>query len=332
MRLEEDNHQLDYYGADLLNPPFQSRYRSMNLAAYGEAEWRLPYAMTLAFGLRVEDHGSDYRDSNGAKFSPSNTMVGGHLSLTGDLDATSTWYATLSRGYKAGGFNIGLYVPPDLLEFDPEYLWNLESGVHLRNEAHTLQADLSAFYMWREDQQVAQSYQLDPGDPLSYVFFTDNAARGRNYGLEATLNWRATGSLQFGATLGLLASSYLDYRYGERDLDGREQAYAPPWQYSLSAEWNGATGWMARADLTGSAAYYFDTSHDQQSRPYTLLNLKAGYAAGQWSVYAWMRNALDEDYAVRGFYFGLEPPDFENRLYVQRGDPRIAGVTVSWAL
>ncbi|MFO1406939.1 MAG: TonB-dependent receptor [Steroidobacteraceae bacterium] len=330
--LGEDNHQLDYYGADLLNPPFQSRFDALNLAAYGEAEWRLADRMTLSAGLRVENHAADYRDSNGAKFSPSNTMVGGHLSLTGELGATDTWYATLARGYKAGGFNIGLYVPPDLLEFDPEYLWNLETGVHLRNGARDLEADLAVFYMWRQDEQVAQSYQLDPGDPLSYIFFTDNAASGRNYGLEASVQWLPAREWRFGATLGLLASSYLDYRYGERDLDGREQANAPPWQYSVSAQWGAGEGWMARADVTGSAAFYFDTSHDQKSKPYALVNLKTGYARGAWSVYAWIRNAFDEDYAVRGFYFGLEPPDFQNRLYVQRGDPRLVGITLGWSM
>jgi hypothetical protein len=33
---------------------------------------------------------------------------------------------------------------------------------------------------------------------------------------------------------------------------------------------------------------------------------------------------------VRGFYFGNEPPDFPNKLYVQRGDPRAFGLTVSY--
>jgi outer membrane receptor protein involved in Fe transport len=47
-------------------------------------------------------------------------------------------------------------------------------------------------------------------------------------------------------------------------------------------------------------------------------------------VQAWIRNVTDEDYAVRGFYFGLEPPDYANKLYVQRGDGRLAGITVQW--
>jgi len=87
-----------------------------------------------------------------------------------------------------------------------------------------------------------------------------------------------------------------------------------------------------RADLSGSDWFYFDASHDQKSRPYTLVHVKAGYAAGRWSVYAWGRNVFDERYAVRGFYFGLEPPDFADRLYVQQGDPRQYGLTITWSL
>ena len=223
-------------------------------------------------------------------------------------------------------------MPDDRREFEPEYLWNLETGLRHASADGTLSGELAVFYMWRESQQVATSFQLDPGDPLSYVFFTDNAARGRNFGLEASVAWRPHEAVTLGATLGLLHSEYLDYRYGDRDLDGREQAHAPGYQYSLSAEWNAGRGWMARADVTGSDDFYFDASHDQKSQPYALVNLKAGYAADRWAVYAWARNVFDERFAVRGFYFGLEPPDFANQLYVQQGDPRRIGVTVTWSL
>jgi iron complex outermembrane recepter protein len=332
LRLTENNLQRDYFESELMNPPLKSTYDATNVAAYGETEWRIKGGMTLSAGLRVETRSADYHDSNDAAFSPTNTMVGGHLSLTGDLGSDSRWYATLARGYKAGGFNIGQYIPENLLEYDPEYLWNLEAGLHLRDPSSTLSADLAVFYMWRIDEQVSASYQVDPGDPLSYVFYTSNAAQGRNYGLEATLAWRVRPSLLLDATLGLLGSEYLDYQYANRDLDGREQASAPPYQYSLSAEWGEGQGWMARADVTGCASFYFDTSNDQKSKPYVLVNLKAGYVADRWSVHAWARNAFDEDYAVRGFYFGLEPPDFADRLYIQRGDPRLAGVTFTWSL
>lgn len=329
LRLEEDSLQHDYFASDLLRDPLTTDYTATNIAGYGEAEWALPGALSVTAGLRVESRESSYDDSDGTSFDPRDTMFGGHLSLQGRLGA-GQWYTTLSRGYKAGGFNIGASVPGDAREFEPEYLWNLEAGVRLVDTAAGWQAELAVFHMWRESQQVAASFQLDPGDPLSYVFYTDNAASGRNYGLEASGTWQPVERLTLGASLGLLHTEYLDYAYGERDLDGREQAHAPGYQYSLSAQWGGEVGWMARADFTGVDAFYFDTSHDQRSEPYTLLNLKAGYARGRWAVHAWVRNVTDEVYAVRGFYFGLEPPDYANELYVQRGDGRLAGLTLQW--
>jgi len=329
LRLQEDSQQHDYFAAGLLRDPLETDYQATNIAGYGEAEWPLAGGLSLTAGLRVETREARYDDSDGTRFNPSDTMFGGQLSLQGPVRA-GQWYTTLSRGYKAGGFNIGASVPEDVREFQPEYLWNLEAGVRLGDAAARWQAELAVFHMWREEQQVAASFQLDPGDPLSYVFYTDNAASGRNLGLEASGSWQPLEQLTFAASLGLLHTQYLDYAYGQRNLDGREQAHAPGYQYSLSAQWGGEVGWMARADLTGVDAFYFDTSHDQRSQAYALLNLKAGYAKANWSAYAWARNVTDEAYAVRGFYFGLEPPDYANELYVQRGDGRLLGLTLQW--
>ncbi|RPI12505.1 MAG: TonB-dependent receptor, partial [Lysobacterales bacterium] len=331
MRLTEDARQRDEFAGELLRPLLDSEYEATNVALYGEGEWGMGLTV-LSAGLRIERRTARYDDSDGTEFEPTDTMLGGHASLSGEFASGRTWYVTASRGYKAGGFNIGALVPDERREFEPEYLWNLEAGARYESDDGRLVAEAALFHMWRESQQVATSFQLDPGDPLSYVFYTDNAARGRNAGVEASATWRAADDLRLGATLGLLHTEYVDYRYGDRDLDGREQAHAPGWQYSLSAEWTSPRGLTARADLMGSDDFYFDASHDEKSRPYALLHLKAGWTGEQWSVYAWARNALDERYAVRGFYFGLEPPDFENRLYVQQGDPRQVGITVQWSL
>lgn len=330
LQLDEDSLQRDEFAGSLLRPLLETEYAATSLAAYAEAQWQLPGGLALTTGLRVENRSAEYADSDGAHFDPTETMVGGQVSLQGAAGEGSHWYATVARGYKAGGFNIGPFVPDDRRQFDAEYLWNAEAGLRFSGNDARLRAEVALFHMWREQQQVATSFQLIPGDPLSYVFYTDNAARGRNYGLEATLGWQLLDELSLGATLGLLHSEYLGYRYGERDLDGREQSHAPGYQYSLSAQWGGEQGWMARADLMGVDAFYFDASHDQRSDAYTLVNLKAGYARGPWSVQAWVRNAFDTDYAVRGFYFGLEPPDFADTLYTQAGDGRMAGITLQW--
>jgi outer membrane receptor protein involved in Fe transport len=184
--------------------------------------------------------------------------------------------------------------------------------------------------MRREDQQVQTGEQLVPGDPLTFVQYTDNAAAGENYGMEATLQWRPVAPLLLDLRAALLETRYIDYVFGDRNLDGREQAHAPKYQYDLGVEYHGARGAFVRVDFAGRDDFYFDDSHDERAPSRLLTHLKAGVSGKHWRAEVWVRNLFDRYYSQRGFYFGLEPPDFTPTRYVQAGDPRHAGVTVTY--
>ena len=323
----ETNDQLDLFDGDVYRA-LQSRYRATNLALYGQLEWRATARWRLTAGLRGEQRDARYRDSDGSAFAPRDRMLGGHLAAEYTLADGQSAYLTLSRGYKAGGFNLGPLVPEGRRLFDPEFLRSAELGWRLRRADGRLAFDAALFYMRRSDQQVSTSAQYDPGDPLSFIYITDNAARGENRGAELTASWRPRERLRLGASVGALRSRYIGYQLGGRVLDGRDQAHAPRWQYSLTAEYRRARGPYARADLQLVDAFYFSESHDQRSRPYQLLNMRAGWAAERWDASVWVRNALDSSWTQRGFYFGNEPPDYPDKLYVQPGDPRQLGVTL----
>lgn len=327
-RLEEKNDQLDLYDGDVYRA-LVSDYRADSLAAYGNLGVTITAAWRVSLGLRVERRDASYRDTDGSNLAPAETMTGGNLSLEYRPAAGGMAYLALARGYKAGGFNIGSLIPADLREFDAEYLQSVELGYKFDAADRGLRYDLAAFYMRRRAQQVSTSAQLDPGDPLSFIYLTDNAARGTNYGLEGAVTARFAGPWSIAATLGLLGTRFDDYRVGGRNLAGRAQAHAPRYQASLSLNYQVASGWFARADAQHVAAFYFSDSHDQRSQAYTLVNLRAGYDTGHWRIDAWVRNALNENYAMRGFFFGNEPPDFPDKLYVQLADPRSVGVTFS---
>ena len=329
--LTEDNDQLDLYGGEVFRA-LLSDYRADSLAAYGSAGWTLAPRWRTNLGLRVERREARYRDTDGSNLAPAETMLGGNVSLEYQADSRQLGYLTIARGYKAGGFNIGSSVPTGRREFAAELLHSIELGYKLTDAARGLRADLAVFYMRRSAQQVSTSAQLDPGDPLSFIYLTDNAARGANYGLEASAAARLGGAWTVSAALGLLRTRFEDYVVAGKDLAGRGQAHAPGHQASLSIEYRSRRGWHARADAQHVAAFFFSDSHDQRSLPYTLLNLRAGYDTGRWRADVWVRNALDRDYAMRGFFFGNEPPDFPERLYVQLADPRTVGATVSWQI
>ena len=331
LRLTEGNDLLDLYNGDVYRT-LVSDYAATSVALYGQVEIDLAPQWMLSAGLRGEHREARYDDSNALQFSPADSMLGGHLTLSHALHDDSQLYLSLNRGYKAGGVNLATSLPDALRRFGPEALWNLEAGYSARWADGTVQQRTSVFVMRRQDQQVASSYQSDPADPLTFVFITANAARGENLGVESQWTWQRTRAWRLGANLGLLRARYLDYRRGDADLAGRDQPHAPRWQASVSADWQGGGGLFAHAEVTGKAAFYFSASDDQRSSAYGLVNLRAGWRDARWTVTAWVRNLLDQHYATRGFFFGNEPPDFAPKRYVNNGDPRQAGVSASFVL
>lgn len=326
--------------SDSSDDHLNSRYDARNVAMFGQLDGAFSERWGWSFGLRGEQRSADYHDEGVQDGAPRVTdtddterMWGGQATLHFDPQANTRLFATLSRGYKAGGFNLGRAAAIKE-RFAPEYLWSLDIGARGEWFERRLYADITAFYMKREDMQVATGVQLDPiGNPNSYLFITDNASGGRNTGLEASVKWRATQQLEVGGSLGLLHTRYSGYRPEGVDLSHRDQAHAPEYQFALNATWRSPFGWMARVDFAAVDDFYFDVPpNDQRAAAYALTNLKAGYEAKHWSVHAWVRNAFDQDYVVRGFYFGNEPPDFPDKRYTQLGEPRQYGVDFRWSL
>ena len=312
--------------ADSLDDSFGSAYDARNIAAFGQLDTDLGSATRLSIGLRLERRTTEYADTAGLQAGPSETMTGGDITLSHDHSGELTSFVSLSRGYKAGGFNLGI-VPEDRREFDAESMWNLEAGIKSLLFDGAVALNVSAFYSRRDDQQVRTSFQLIPGDPASFVFFTDNAAEGRTVGLEAEVRWSIGDALDLYANVGLLDAVFEDFVTPQVDLSGRAQAHAPDYTLAAGASYRHTSGIFARLDVSARDAFYFDVSHDQASQPYELANARIGYGTESWSVQLWARNLFNRHYAVRGFYFGNEPPDFPNTLYTRAGDPRQLGVT-----
>ncbi len=322
----------DYYDpfydfADSLDDEFGSDFEATNIALFGLLDRDLGEATRLSFGVRVERRAADYVDTAGVAANPAETMWGGELGISHDIGGAVTAFASLSKGYKAGGFNLS-DVPQDLRNFNAEELWTIETGIKAVLLGNTLFVNASVFHSWRVDQQVRTSFQLDPGDPTSFGFATINVDEGNTYGVEAELHWFPEDRWELYADIGFLDATFGDILPPLDDLSGREQAHAPRYTFAAGVVYRHPNGMFARIDGTAKSAFYFDVSHDQKSTAYELVNARVGYAGEQWLLSVWARNLFDTNYAVRGFYFGNEPPDFPNTLYTRLGDPRQVGVTI----
>lgn len=319
-----------------------SRYEATNLAVFGQVDHYFAEHWRWSAGLRFEQREAEYRDraiSGGSlagltELEDRDRMLGGQVSLSRDLNEHATAYVSLSRGYKAGGFNLGA-VPDEARKFDPEYLWSAESGVKAEVFGGRGYVDAAVFYQWRKDLQVRSGRQADPANPGTYVFVTDNLSSGYNAGVEASLRYALTPSLTFGGSLGLLRTRSSGGITEEGvAVDSREQAHAPEYTASLFVDWRHASGFAARIDVNARDNFYYDvpTDHDMRSHAYALANLKLGYERDRWSAFLWMKNVFDERYPIRAFYFYNEPPFLEKSLYTQLGEPRQVGFTVRFSM
>jgi len=317
-----------YDWADSLNDLFISDYEATNLATFGQFDQDIGEATRLTFGLRLERRTTDYRDSSGLRTGPSESMWGGEIGLSHDHFDNVTSFITVSKGYKAGGFNLGPAVPDEYREYGGEDLWNLEAGIKASLRDNTLRVNASVFANRRDDQQVRTSFQLNPGDPTSFGFVTINVEEGDTMGVEADLRWLPDDNWMLYGTIGLLDTEFGDVKAPSlANLVGRSQAHAPDYTLAFGGSYDHPSGVFVRVDASIRDDFYFDVSHDEKSSSYELVNARVGYQADTWSATIWARNLLDENYAVRGFYFGNEPPDFPNALYTRQGDARQVGVT-----
>jgi iron complex outermembrane recepter protein len=319
LQLDEDFRQRDSFNAE----PYLSldaRYAASTRAVYSDWAWAWSDTLELSFGARAEHKTSRYLDSNAERYTPGESEQSGQLGLKWWRTPEQQWRWLVSRGYKAGGFNIGAAIPSARRLFAPETALNLELGYRLQTAA--TQLDVSVFSMQRRNVQVQTSFQADPTDPLTFVFFTDNAARGQNRGVELSLRQRLSAALEMQLNLGLLGTAIRECLCGERVLDGRDQANAPRQQAFLQFRY--ALGDRQALAIAGEhkARFYFADSHDQRSKAYTLLNAHWTYELPVWQIRLELRNVLNRAVEQRGFFFGNEPPEFVPTRYVQLGDGR----------
>jgi outer membrane receptor protein involved in Fe transport len=318
---------------DLSSPwtPLQNEYETENVSVFGQLDTALTEKLTLVSGLRVEHFTADYKDSNALDIDTSENLFGGKVGLNYQINPNHMTYTSLSRGYKSGGVNNNDALPDNKREFDTEYMWSLEAGLKSLWMNGDLVTNLTAFHSWRRDAQVKSSVFVGGG------VFEDsivNAGRGRNMGIEADMDWLVNEQFRLMAAVGLLYAVYDEYDnpdLGSIDMDGRRQAHAPAYQYTLGGEYYFAPGWTFRANIEGKDEYYYSNSHNSKSHSYAITNASIDYRQDNWKVSLWGRNLFDKDYYTRGFYFGNDPRDgYVDHTYTQYGDPRVVGLTVSY--
>ncbi len=255
----------------------------------------------------------------------------------------STLYASISKGYKAGGFNTQMfsdilqervmeefgvsfgssYETDEIISYKPEHSWNYEVGSHLESPNGAFTTDLALFYIDCRDQQLT----VFPEGQTTGRMMT-NAGRSRSFGAELSSAVNITERLRATASYGYTNAKFVEYTSGNDDYSGNFVPYAP--QHTLFAElsyWQPINlSWLERVGLefntSGAGKIYWNEENSLSQPLYTLLGSAIRFENKSYSLSLWAKNILNESYNT--FYFmSME------REFVQQGRPRTIGATLT---
>jgi iron complex outermembrane receptor protein len=330
------------------NGDFTSTNKSKSIAVYGQLDTQLAEQWSLISGLRIENRSADYNNSDLFNDTIDDTMLGGKLILSYQQNEDSLWYASINRGYKAGGNNTDGTLPDDLRTFEPEYLMNYELGYKVSLLDNNAYIRSSVFYMDRTDMQVKSSKNVVREDgSTEFISYLGNATSGSNYGAEIESAWAINDYVNIYGSLGLLKTEFDQFIDKDgNSLTGEEQAHAPNYQFNVGINFQPTDQWLFNISVDGKDEFYFsDTRYYQydgvnyesihedelKSDAVVLLNASVSYLQDNWQVKIWGRNLANKDYANRGFYFPNDPRDgYTAKQYTQLSEPLVFGASLDY--
>ncbi|MDX2277318.1 MAG: TonB-dependent receptor [Hyphomonadaceae bacterium] len=239
-------------------------------------------------------------------------------------------YATVSQGFKAGGFNGAADSPVAAAEsYDPEIVTAYEVGLKARND-EGVTFNTAAFYYDYRDLQVFTI--RDVGGAATT--FLDNAAQATIYGAEFELSISPIERLRLSANLGLLHTEYQEFILDGADLSGNSLIRAPEVSALLSAEYSiplpGDHTLTLAADYNHLSEHFFSPENESFLREdgYSVLNAQVTFesADGRFQLMGWVKNLEDTRY-IRNAGDTPAPIMLATNNY---GDPRLFGLTATF--
>jgi iron complex outermembrane receptor protein len=314
---------------------------SNSRALFGQVTWRAFDSLRLTAGARrTEDRKSRYGSTNLQQeqvFNPATDIAlpnaaalatgktTWRLGAEFDLAPSTMAYATLSTGYKSGGFNDGAAPDPTLV-YRPETLKAYELGIKTRFWANRATLNLSA-YRYAYDNLQLSGVAMVQGVPR---FVTANAGAASVKGLEAegVLKPVAAGRLSY--TLAFTDAHYLAYSPdGVHSWAGYKLDRAPRAVFTLGYE----HGLQLRDGVVKAGVFSRSSSESTIGVPSQLLryripgrtetDMRLGYepVGSPWSVLLRVKNLQNKVEPVTIDSFGMTVPS-EPRAVALRVDYR----------
>lgn len=269
----------------------------LTLEADARIDWERntqDYTTTTTAGPRTQTSGSDLGQTY-LQVSPKASLIYSPTNL-------GRIYATVSRGYNAGGFNNSFEQESERY-YRPEHSWNYELGTRWSTADNRFVADASLFFIDWHQQQVQRILPSNMGSLYT------NAGRSRSLGAEASLAYQPIDALTFTAAYGFTRATFRTYTNGTTDYAGRYIPFVPRHTLSLTAEY------VARlrhqhieqvrfaTQLRALGKTYWNDANTLHEPFYTTLNAQVSIEGKHAILEVWGKNLLNRRYYAYQFLY-----------------------------
>ncbi|WP_099017982.1 TonB-dependent receptor [Marinicella litoralis] len=305
-------------------------------ALFAQGNWTLTDRWGLTAGIRYSKDDKDYARTT-STFSTAGPFLDGTfafqdsdswdsvtpmLSVDYQVSDNSMMYASVSKGFKSGGFNGRANGAADVSSFKPETVWTYEVGGKSQFLDNRLRVNYAMFTSNYEDFQARVAEDISS-------FPVINAAELDISGAELEVTWLLSASTSVYSSVGYLNSDYkkfFDFRQPDLDRSDDTPPFSPDWTFRIGMNHamylNG--GAVLRFGVNGNYTDDMYLSVDNQAAltqdDYWLFNAYATYdfANPAWSVSVGGKNLGDEVYKVDAQEFS-SVGNIQTAYY---GDPR----------
>ena len=305
-----------------------------SIAVYGDWDYAFTDKLTLGAGLRwtrEEKHGIVNNQSFASiDFDPPTatvafdkkitfTNLSPKVSLDYQASDDTLLYASWSRGFKSGGYNIRASVLPNSqLPYDDEQVDSLELGSKMAFLDQRAFLNFALFHNKYKDIQLSVFTSCTVAGVTTFCGDFTNAGKGTVMGAEVEFQFRPTEHWSFSGNLAKLDAKFDEYLFkGFNIADQQEFTNAPDFSGAINAEYRTPVGnggdlslrltYSYQSEVTATTEVTRDPVTQAVVAPihqggYGLLGAGAVWrTGGAWTFSLQASNLSDEAYLTTGY-------------------------------
>jgi iron complex outermembrane recepter protein len=327
-------HASSYYNAVIFDDILETQgitVLTKSAAAFGQATYDVTDDLSAIAGVRYTHDTKDSSNIYGSVFgpppvadvsapttqvyaaSPSYSATTPKFGLNYQIDKDILTYASVTKGYKAGGSNLLTNLSAlDKTLYGPESVWAYEVGY--KQTLHGSVPGTVDLSLFRNDYKGLQVNQFI-FTPTGVGQVVSNAPGAITTGAELEVNLHPTEAVRIGATAAYLSAKYHgrylslnDFTQVSFDADGRTLNDSPSWSGSAYGQYtfhlpNVALSFRADGEYKGNVYYSPLNDPREAQKSYTLVNLgaRAELPAG-WELGLVAKNVAGVRYITAAYY------------------------------